>query len=50
MVYSQHILNTQHDFSKDITALEVLEVHSKTSVLNTLEIFHIYKHIKWINI
>jgi hypothetical protein len=32
------------DFSKDITALEVLEVHSKTPFLNTLETFHIYKY------
>jgi hypothetical protein len=43
--YSQHILNTQHDFSKD-TALEVFEVHSKTPFLNILEKFHIYKHKK----
>jgi hypothetical protein len=41
--YLQLILNTQHDFSKDITALEVLEVHPKTPFLNTLERFHIYK-------
>jgi hypothetical protein len=41
--YLQHILNTQHDFSKDITALEVLKVHPKTPFLNTLERFHIYK-------
>jgi hypothetical protein len=27
--YSKHTLNTQHGFSKDITALEVLEVHPK---------------------
>jgi hypothetical protein len=39
------------DFSKYITALEVLEVHSKTPFLNTLETFHIYKYKKnWISI
>jgi hypothetical protein len=34
--YSQHILNTLHEFAKDITALEDLEVHPKTPSLNTL--------------
>jgi hypothetical protein len=42
--YSQHILNTQHSFSKDITALEVLEVHPESPFLNMLQRFHIYKN------
>jgi hypothetical protein len=46
--YWQHILSTQHDFSNDITALEVLEVHPKTPFLNTLERFHIYKNKKFL--
>jgi hypothetical protein len=40
--YSQHILNTQHEYSKDITAMEVLEVHRKSPFLIAFERFHTY--------
>jgi hypothetical protein len=36
---------SQHEYSKDNAALEVLEVYPKSPFLNTLQRFHIYIYI-----
>jgi hypothetical protein len=41
--FSHHILSEVHDYSNNISSVEVLETCPKPSYLNTLEKFHIYK-------
>jgi hypothetical protein len=41
--YSQHILKSGHEREHYITQMEILETHRKSSYLNTLEEFHIFK-------
>jgi hypothetical protein len=41
--YSQHILKSGHERAHNITQMEILETHNKSSYLNTLEEFHIFK-------
>jgi hypothetical protein len=44
--YSQHILDTGHEYNNIETSMNIVKVQSKGKLLNTLEKFYIYKENK----
>jgi hypothetical protein len=48
--YSQHIINTGHEYGNIESTLNVLKIQKKGAFLNTLEKFHIYKTQKTDNL
>jgi hypothetical protein len=48
--YSQHVINTGHEYNNVENTLNVLNIQKKGAFLNTLEKFHIYKTQKTDNL
>jgi hypothetical protein len=48
--YSQHIINTGHEYGNIENTLNILNVQKKGAFLNTLEKFHIYQKQKTDNL
>jgi hypothetical protein len=44
--FSQHILNTGHEYNKIEHCMSIIKIQNKGKFLNTLEKFYIYKELK----